>query len=229
MNKNADLKVRAAVHAAQLPWQASPLPGVERRILDRIGGEVARATSIVRYEAGSSFAPHVHTGGEEFFVLEGTFQDEHGDFPAGSYVRNPPSTSHTPRSDAGCTIFVKLWQYDMEDRTHVRVDTSKMAFVPDCERKGVEIMPLFNDGREDVRLETWRPNAKVEFSPVFGAEILVLEGSFVEQNERFARLSWLRVPPGGTVSATAGPRGAKLWVKLDHLHAAVPKEIANAS
>jgi hypothetical protein len=61
-------------------------------MLDRIGDEVARATSIVRYAPASHFSPHVHDGGEEFLVLEGTFQDEHGDYPVGSYVRNPPTS-----------------------------------------------------------------------------------------------------------------------------------------
>jgi anti-sigma factor ChrR (cupin superfamily) len=80
---NADFSKRAVVHAATLAWTASPVPGVERRMLDRIGDEVARATSIVRYAPRSCFPPHVHGGGEEFLVLEGVFQDEHGDFPAG--------------------------------------------------------------------------------------------------------------------------------------------------
>src|SRR5215472_3874467 len=120
MELNADFSRRVAVHAAQLPWVASPMAGVERRMLDRIGGEVARATSIVRYAPGSRFSPHTHGGGEEFFVLEGVFQDEHGDFPAGSYIRNPPTSSHTPGSTLGCIIFVKLWQFDRDDRTHVR-------------------------------------------------------------------------------------------------------------
>ncbi|HID68328.1 MAG TPA: cupin, partial [Roseibacterium sp.] len=117
MDLNTDFSKRVIVHSDQLEWSASPMPGVDRRMLDRIGGEVARATSIVRYAPGSKFSPHTHTGGEEFIVLDGVFQDEHGDFPAGTYVRNPPTTSHTPGSDEGCTIFVKLWQFDMEDRT----------------------------------------------------------------------------------------------------------------
>ena len=103
---------RAAVHAGRLDWTPSPIPGVDRRMLDRVGEEVARATSIVRYAPGSRFSPHTHGGGEEFLVLDGVFQDEHGDFPAGSYIRNPPTTSHTPGSEPGCTIFVKLWQFD---------------------------------------------------------------------------------------------------------------------
>src|SRR5689334_19491242 len=107
MRLNADFAKRVAVHAA--PWTPSPMPGVARRMLDRLGDEVARATSIVRYAPGSSFSPHVHGGGEEFLVLDGVFSDEHGDCPAGTYVRNPPTSAHTPGTAAGCTIFVKLW------------------------------------------------------------------------------------------------------------------------
>ena len=104
---NADFDKRVALHAADIPWQASPMAGVERRMLDRIGDEVARATTIVRYAPGSQFSAHVHTGGEEFLVLEGVFQDEFGDFPAGSYIRNPPGSKHTPGSEPGCTILVR--------------------------------------------------------------------------------------------------------------------------
>src|SRR5215470_3041079 len=102
MQINSNFEERVAVHAAAIPWKPSPMPGVERRMLDRLGDEVARATTIVRYAPNSHFSPHVHTGGEEFFVLEGVFQDEHGDFPAGSYIRNPPQSRHTPGSAPGC-------------------------------------------------------------------------------------------------------------------------------
>ncbi|MEP5152472.1 cupin domain-containing protein, partial [Planktotalea sp.] len=66
MELNADFKKRVVVHSEQLEWNASPMPGVDRRMLDRIGGEVARATTIVRYAPGSQFSEHTHTGGEEF-------------------------------------------------------------------------------------------------------------------------------------------------------------------
>src|SRR5215467_2422326 len=122
MALNADFSQRVAMHAARLPWVASPIVGVDRRMLDRIGGEVARATSIVRYAPASRFSAHTHDGGEEFFVLEGVFQDEHGDYPAGSYIRNPPTSRHTPGSAPGCVLFVKLWQFDLRDRARVRVE-----------------------------------------------------------------------------------------------------------
>src|SRR5215470_18081295 len=101
MDLNADFSRRVAVHTVRQAWVPSPMAGVERRMLDRIGDEVARATSIVRYAPASHFSRHVHGGGEEFLVLDGVFQDEHGDYPAGAYVRNPPTSAHTPRSEAG--------------------------------------------------------------------------------------------------------------------------------
>jgi len=112
-------------------------------MLDRIGDEVARATSIVRYAPQSRFSPHMHGGGEEFLVLDGVFQDEHGDYPVGNYVRNPPTSSHTPASEPGCTIFVKLWQFDPDDRTSVRIDTSGVSFTPAPDLPGVELALLY--------------------------------------------------------------------------------------
>lgn len=220
MNLNDDFAQRATAHAAETPWVASPMPGVDRRMLDRIGDEVARATSIVRYAPGSNFSPHVHTGGEEFFVLEGVFEDEHGAFPAGSYIRNPPESSHTPGSEPGCVIFVKLWQFDMADRTHIRSDTSKLAYLPVTE--GVEAASLFADGREDVRMERWAPGTEVSLEAPDGMEVLVIKGGFAEAGEAFVAQSWLRLPKGAVATAKAGAEGAIVWIKRDHL-AETPK------
>jgi hypothetical protein len=217
MNLNADFSQRAVVHAARLPWSPSPVIGVERRMLDRIGDEVARATSIVRYAPQSRFPAHSHGGGEEFLVLEGVFRDEQGDYPAGSYVRNPPASSHAPGSEPGCVIFVKLWQFDPDDRARVRIDTGKLPFLPAPGRSGVEFMPLFKGVHEEVRLEGWSPNAQIELGARDGIEILVLDGGFADGAEDFALQSWLRLPPGAMLRATAGAKGCKLWVKAGHL------------
>ena len=217
MELNADFSRRAVVHAARLDWTPSPIAGVERRMLDRIGEEVARATSIVRYAPQSRFSRHTHGGGEEFLVLEGVFQDEHGDFPAGCYVRNPPTSSHTPGSLPGTTIFVKLRQFDSNDRTQLRLDTATMAYVPGPERTGVELMPLFKDERETVRLERWAPNAEIVLPMPGGIELLVLDGEFSEGGELFEPQSWLRLPAGATLRATAGASGCRVWVKTGHL------------
>jgi ChrR Cupin-like domain len=217
MNLNADFGARAAVHAARLDWTPSPIPGVDRRMLDRIGDEVARATSIVRYAPHSQFSPHTHGGGEEFLVLDGVFQDEHGDYPAGTYVRNPPATNHTPGSEPGCTLFVKLWQFDPDDRTQLRIDTSARSLAPAPDLPGVEFAVLYESAWELVLLERWAPGISIAVPIPGGIELLVLDGGFTEGGEEFAQYSWLRLPAGSTLRAVSGPQGCRLWVKSGYL------------
>lgn len=217
MEYNADFSQRAVVHAQEKDWIASPMPGVSRKMLDRVGDEVARATTIVKYEPNSHFSPHVHTGGEEFVVLEGVFQDEHGDFPAGSYIRNPPESSHTPGSKLGCVIMVKLWQFDLNDRSHVRLDSNKMEAVNNAIRPGVKTVPLYKDHREVVSIEYWQAGATIALDASQGAEVFVLDGNFIESNENFKKHSWLRSPINSQLSARVGDQGATVWVKTHHL------------
>jgi anti-sigma factor ChrR (cupin superfamily) len=190
-------------------------------MLDRIGDEVARATSIVRYAAGSAFSPHTHDGGEEFLVLDGVFQDEHGDYPAGTYVRNPPTSRHTPGAELGCLMFVKLHQFDPADRTFVRIDTGRIGRVTDPERPDIEVSPLFEDARETVQLETITPGAPVEIGDAGGFEMLVLDGALTVDGEEYEPQSWLRLPPGDCAKLVAGPGPATVWVKRRHLRQSV--------
>ena len=88
MRLNADFSDRVVVRPEDYNWVSSPSGGVERMMLDRIGEEVARATTIVRFAPGSHFDAHTHGGGEEFLVLEGVFSDETGDFPKGCTSNN---------------------------------------------------------------------------------------------------------------------------------------------
>ena len=223
MEINADFTKRAVVHGAQMDWIPSPMPGVDRRMLDRIGDEVARATSIVRYAPGSAFSQHTHTGGEEFLVLEGVFQDDYGDFPAGTYVRNPPTTKHVPSSDGGCTIFVKLWQFDPDDRNQFHVDTEAGAYTDDPDRPGVQVMKLHKDAFEEVVMERWAPGASIALGDPGGLEALLIKGGFSEGGEAFAPQSWLRLPKGAASQAVAGPEGAQVWIKRGHLSAPVQR------
>jgi anti-sigma factor ChrR (cupin superfamily) len=217
MKINAEFDQRVVVHSADLEWIKSPIKGVERRPLDRVGKEVARATTIVRYAPGSEFSPHVHSGGEEFIVIDGVFQDEHGDFPAGSYIRNPPESSHTPGSEAGCIIFVKLWQYEMEDRTHIRLRTDHMHAIPHRDMPGITVTPLYKDNIEEVSMLYLEPDSKLSLDLPQGAEILVLEGEISEGEDVLKRHSWLRVPPDGDLNAISGSKGTRIWLKTGHL------------
>lgn len=217
MELNADFSQRVLVKAAENDWVASPMRGVERKMLDRIGDEVARATTIVRFAPGAEFHAHTHDGGEEFLVLDGVFQDEHGDFPAGAYIRNPPTSHHTPKADHGTTILVKLHQFDPDDRTHVRVASDKMAAVAPAGRPGVTVAPLYADAREEVRMETWAPGTQVALDAAAGMEVFVIAGGFDESGDTLADWDWLRLPPGGKLDASAGPDGARVWIKTGHL------------
>ena len=221
MKLNADLSKRAVVHSADLDWVPSPLPGVERRMLERDGGEVARATSVVRYAPGSSFKTHTHGGGEEYLVLEGVFSDESGDFPAGYYVRNPPGSSHTPLCKPGCTILVKLWQMPREDQTLVELNTRE-AHNWHPGRPGESCLDLHHSDHESVTLLRWEPGASL--APAAypgGVEYFVVEGTFADEQGFYRRGSWLRLPPG----SHHGPRsstGALVYRKTAHLLAPPP-------
>lgn len=222
MELNADFKKRVVVHSEQLEWTASPMPGVNRRMLDRIGGEVARATTIVRFAAESQFSEHTHTGGEEYIVLDGIFQDQYGDFPAGTYVRNPPTTSHAPKSGKGCTVFVKLWQFDKDDRNQFRKNMADELAAP---VEGVATAKLHGDDRETVTYSHLDANATLTNTDDGGIEVLVIDGSFNESGETLGKGAWLRLPDGQPLTATAGSDGAKIWIKTGHLAHAKPPSV----
>ncbi len=217
MELNADFSEDVRIAYEDNPWRSSPGAGVERKMLDRIGDEVARATTIVRFAPGSAFAAHTHDGGEEYVVLDGVFQDEEGDFPVGTYVRNPPTSRHTPSSEPGATIFVKLWQFDPEDREHVRIDMNAADTTPDVSRTGVETATLFKDAREHVRLEVWTGGTQHVFTAPEGAEVLVLDGAISAGEDQMVSRDWLRLAPGSKRMLSAGKDGARLWVKTGHL------------
>lgn len=212
MRINDDLSRPVIVHAGRQDWVPSPATGVDRRMLFRIGDEVARATSIVRYAPGSAFPRHTHGGGEEIVVLDGVFQDEHGDYPAGSYFRNPPGTSHVPASRGGCTIFVRLWQFrDGDDVQIVRQPGEGRNVTP---RPGANAATvLFDDGQEEVRLEDWVGGADVTVENGRGLEFLVLAGGLRIGDEQLEPQSWGRLPAGTHLAASVESKGARIWMK----------------
>lgn len=221
MRIHADFDQRVLITPEEMQWVPSPLPGVERRMLDRIGGEVARATSLVRYAPGSYFDPHVHSGGEEFLVVEGVFSDEHGDFPAGTYVRNPIGTSHKPHSEKGCTILVKLHQFDPADTRQFAVQTGDLEFEKSGE-PGVEFAWLHEFEGEEVKIVRWAAGSRFP-SHVHecGSETFILEGSLTDEHGHYPAGSWERTPPGWT-HAPYSENGCLAWTKSGHL---VPEKL----
>ena len=218
MRINADFSRKAFVSPRDEDWVHSPESGVERLMLDRIGDEVARATSIVRYAAGSSFPPHKHPKGEEFLVLDGVFSDDTGDFPAGTYVRNPPGTSHAPHSRDGCRILVKLRQFEADDLTPVVIDTTAQSGWQEV-GTGVERLDLHAFGAETVVMLRLATNATFELDGGDGGvELLLVSGAASCAGESLGPESWLRLP-GDAHAALSASVATTIWLKTGHLPA----------
>jgi anti-sigma factor ChrR (cupin superfamily) len=216
MQINTDLSKKLALNCGELPWLASPQKGVERVMLERDGDEVARATSLVRYAPKSSFSRHPHDLGEEFLVLEGEFQDEHGQYPAGTYVKNPPGSSHTPFTDTGCTLFVKLRYLDPLDVERVVINTHSSdwfaGMVP-----GLTVLPLSSFGTTSTALVRWAPGTYFNPHRHFGGEeIFVIDGVFEDEHGRYPKGTWLR-SPHMSAHKPFSVEGCTIFVKTGHL------------
>lgn len=224
MRINADFSCRASLAPEDYGWVKSPQNGVERVMLDRIGEEKARATSLVRYAPNSYFPHHLHPGGEEILVLSGTFSADDTHYPAGWYLRNPPASGHRPYSDEGAVIFVKLRQMSPDEAHHVAIDTHDGD---NWQRQGDrDVCPLFSDGVEQVSLQRIEAGELLFNEPIpNGAELLVIAGELLDDNRVYQRWGWLRLPAGEYVQITAGREGATIYLKTGHLSQVVGLEI----
>lgn len=190
---NMDFTKKVVIRSNELGWQKSPMEGVLRKPLAREEAERGHATSIVRYEAGARFRTHEHPMGEEILVLDGTFSDEHGDFGPGTYFRNPPGTSHAPFSENGCTLFVKLHQFQPNDIQPVCIDTNTTSWLPG--QGGLEVMPLHEIEGEHTALVKWPAGEVFQPHKHFGGEeIFVLSGEFCDEHDRYPKGTWIRSP-----------------------------------
>lgn len=216
MNMNSDLTLAAQVRRKGAGWTQSPQSGIERLMLDRIGGEMAtRATTIVRYQPNSSFPVHTHTGGEEFLVLSGVFSDSSGNFSEGFYVRNPVGSRHAPFSKTGAEIYVKLGQIDPEDQAYVRLDT-RGADWQSTRSAGVKTQQLHRFRGELVRLVSIEPGRQF-FETKFGGgvEILVMSGTLELSGQLFEKHDWVRSPREANFQITSQSGGTFL-IKTGH-------------
>lgn len=218
MQLHSNFNERVVLRPEDREWVASPASGVERQMLDRIGDEVARATTIVRFAPNSSFEPHGHELGEEYLVLDGVFSDESGEYSAGHYVRNPPGSSHTSFTREGATIFVKLRQFDPMDLAPKSIDTRKADFSPGLV-DGLSVLPLHNAGTEGVALVKWEPGTRFNRHRHWaGEEILVLDGTFQDELGDYPKGTWMR-NPHLSEHTPFSEEGCLIYVKTGHLPA----------
>lgn len=213
---NSDFSQRAIVTPDDYQWIPSPQPGVERVMLDRIGREQVRATSLVWYAPGSEFPAHSHPGGEEILVLDGIFTENGVDYPAGWYLRSPDGSSHQPSSRDGTTIFVKLRQMSADERQPVRINTQEAANWHGQPQR--QVCPLFSGASETVQLQKLAPGERIFCAPlVGGAELILLQGELRAPEGRYESGSWLRFPPGDMPALIATASGALFYLKTGHL------------
>lgn len=215
---NADFSERVVVHTSAEDWQASPSPRVWRKRLDLSGPqEAGRVTSIVRYDAHSKFHPHTHPDGEEILVLDGVFSDQHGDFPAGSYLLNPEGFEHAPFSEGGCVLFVKLRQYPGADREQVAINMLKESW-QDLGH-GLSSLTLYEDDKFPERMCMMRMEEGATFSVPKGrggAEVFILFGEASDGQAEFRTGDWLRWPTAKSRTFTA-KKAVTAYLKTGHL------------
>lgn len=213
---NMDRSERVVIDTAALPWLESPAAGIARKQLEREAAETGQVTSIVRYNPGTFFPAHQHPAGEEILVLNGVFEDEHGHYPAGSYFRNPPGSSHTPGSSAGCVLLVKLNMFADGDSQAVNIETDKQPWLPGLV-DGLEVMPLHSFGHESTALVRWQPGTRFNPHRHFGGEeIYVLDGVFADEHGSYPTGTWLRSPDGSQHHPYT-ETGCIIFVKTGHL------------
>lgn len=216
---NGDLSVRAIVDTAQMDWAPSPSGSVWRKRVHLVGPpESGQVTSVVRYEPKSRFPAHDHPEGEEILVLDGVFSDEHGDWPAGTYLLNPEGFRHTPFSETGCLLFVKLRQFSGRERRHVAVDTHKLEWLPGSIPGVAQKMLYHQSGFQDsVRLERWEPQTDVgKVTYEKGVEFFVLEGAFSDDLGSYTAGCWMRLP-AGSEHHSCSDGGCTVYIKTASL------------
>jgi anti-sigma factor ChrR (cupin superfamily) len=215
---NTDFRQRVVIDTTKLPWIQSPSAGVWRRPLERGGAESGRATSIVRYDPASAFPSHTHPDGEEILVLEGVFSDEWGDYPAGTYLLNPPGSRHAPQAPNGCLLFVKLCQYRGSTRPRLVLNTTAMQWQRTGE-PGIFVKSLYSQAGypETMELMKFEPGARSgPRKYAGGVEILVLEGSVADDQGNYAQGTWMRNPAESVMMLTSEP-GCVLFIKTGGL------------
>jgi len=213
---NADYTQRIVIDTNTMDWEASPAAGVERKRLEVLHPEIERVTTIVRFAPDSYFPAHTHGGGEEYIVLAGTFSDESGNYGPGYYVRNPPGSRHKPFTKQGCTILVKLCQFEADDLQPLNIDTqsANWSYGPVEERS---FLPLHEFNGVETKLVRLAPNTQFpHHDHTNGEEVLILEGSFSDTQGEYAQGVWIREPQGTGHAPVTGDEGVLMYIKTGY-------------
>lgn len=236
MQLRSDLSIPHVVDSNLIPFVDSPTQGVQRRMLDRTGNEVARATTIVKYSPFARFPRHTHTGGEEFVILDGIFSDDlSGDHGPMSYCRHGIGTQHEPwTGEQGALLLVKLRQ--MNDPTEtpiITIDTENSNEWKINSNENRQRLDLFSNTKtgESVWMEKWNPGFESDNWTVGqgGEEIFILKGDMNFENvdgtddennkNHCTQGFWIRRPINweGRQFKVKTEHGCQLFIKTGHL------------
>ena len=192
-NFNMDFSKKVVIQTYKVDWIESPSKKVLRIPLERENKESGHVTSIVKYIPGAAFPEHNHPKGEEIFVLEGTFSDKNGDYSEGTYIRNPPGSSHSPFSKNGCTLLVKLDQFTKNDNQRVIINTNDADWFQG--NGNLKVLPLHNFDTQGTALVRWPAGEKFQPHTHFGGEeIFVISGEFKDEHGSYPKGTWIRSP-----------------------------------
>jgi anti-sigma factor ChrR (cupin superfamily) len=190
---NMDFSRTACLVPQDKQWVRSPADGVSRIPLEREAAESGHTTSFVKFEPGSYFPEHTHPQGEEIYVLEGVFSDQYGDYPAGTYLRNPPGSRHKPFTKEGCVLFVKLEQFQQGDNQPVVLRPEDQQWQPGI--GNLKVLPLHQYNTESTALVYWPANEVFQPHTHWGGEeIMVISGKFIDEYGEYPAGSWIRSP-----------------------------------
>ena len=88
--------------------QATPwLPGQGGLKVMPLHEQAGEHVALVHWPDSERFQRHTHVGGEEIFVISGEFIDEHGRYPAGTWIRSPHMSVHNPWVEQETVLWVK--------------------------------------------------------------------------------------------------------------------------
>ncbi|CAF2122644.1 unnamed protein product [Rotaria magnacalcarata] len=232
----SDLSVPHVIDSNLIPFVDSPKKGVQRRMLDRTGDEVARATTIVKFDPFVKFPRHNHEGGEEFVMLEGRlFDDLSGEHNPLTYCRHGMGTLHEPwTTEEGAILLVKLRQMnDLTEAPITMIDTeTSNDWKKDLDTKR-ERLDLFSNTKtgECVWMEKLEAGFQSDNWVVGqgGEEIFVLKGDMSFENmdgtddennkNNCTKGFWIRRPTdwAGRKFKGTSENGCQLFMKTGHL------------
>ena len=181
---NSDYEKRALIDTNTIQWQETQVKNVFKKILAIKDKE---ETSFIKLKEGSVLNQEQKINSVEIFVLEGTYINEYGKYPQGTYLRLPLENEALVKSDKGCVIFRKTNFFT--DNEKLIIDTNASAWLQG--QGNLEVKPLHNQ----TALVKWPKNERfIPHKHWGGEEVVVLHGVFIDEYGEYPKGSWIRSP-----------------------------------